>query len=120
MMNLEPQKLVEASPLFRGLQPEEVAAVVARLQPAHFKRGARIMERDVWHGQLYIIASGQVSVLLQDGPDDAGGTRDAKGAINRIPTAVAHLGPGECFGEMSLITGELPTATIRAEQDVTL
>ena len=125
MMNLEPQKLIEASPLFRGLQPEEVAAIIARLQPAHFKRGARIMERGVWHGQLYIIASGQVNVLLQEEAENPGVTAGAagvstKGTINRGPTAVAQLGPGECFGEMSLITGELPTATIRAEQETTL
>ncbi len=139
MQNLEPQKLVEASPVFRGLQPEEVAAITERLQPAHFKRGVRIMERGVWHGQLHIIADGQVSVLLQEGTDDVNGTMGAgntserglkgakdirnmggKGAINRTSTSVAQLGPGECFGEMSLITGELPTATIRAEQDTML
>lgn len=125
MQNLEPQKLLEASALFRGLQPEEVASVTARLQPAHFKRGARIMERGVWHGQLHIIASGQVSVLLQEGAEDADETTGAKGkhapqAPLRAPTAVAQLGPGECFGEMSLITGEPPTATIRAEENTTL
>ena len=137
MQNLEPQKLIEASPLFRSLQPEEVAAVIARLQPAQFKRGARIMERGVWHGQLHIIASGQVRVLLQDGSNDeeavtedtskrnveAKGTKELKYAPQaslRAPTSVAELGPGECFGEMSLITGEPPTATIRAEQDTML
>ncbi|MGH2494707.1 MAG: patatin-like phospholipase family protein [Ktedonobacteraceae bacterium] len=105
MHNLEPHKLIEASPLFRDLQPRETADVVARLQPVSFPRGTRILERGSWHGQLYIVAAGLVSVLLQE---------------DQHELAVAQLGPGECFGEMSLITGEPPSATVRAEQDSSL
>lgn len=105
MHNLEPHKLIEASPLFRDLHPRETADVIARLQPVSVPHGTRILERGNWHGQLYIVASGLVSVLLQEDHNEL---------------AVAHLGPGECFGEMSLITGELPSATVRAEQDTSL
>src|SRR3989442_5253248 len=106
MTNLEPRELIESSALLRNLQSHETANILARLQPVSYERGARILERGVWHGQLYIIASGQVSVLLQE---EAGeGTR------------IAQLGPGECFGEMSLITGEPPSATVHADQDTTL
>jgi NTE family protein len=105
MHNLEPHKLIEASPLFRDLHPRETADVIARLQPISVPHGTRILERGNWHGQLYIVASGLVSVLLQEDHNEL---------------AVAHLGPGECFGEMSLITGEPPSATIRAEQDSSL
>jgi NTE family protein len=106
MTDLEPQKLIDASPLFRNLQPHETASIVARLRPVSYEHGTRILERGVWHGQLYIIASGQVSVLLQED--------------NGASARVAQLGPGECFGEMSLITGEAPSATVRAEQDTAL
>ncbi|HEX6108387.1 MAG TPA: patatin-like phospholipase family protein, partial [Ktedonobacteraceae bacterium] len=106
MQNLEPDKLVESSALFRNLQPGETANILARLQPASYERGARVLERGVWNGQLYIIASGVVSVLLQE--DAGNGAR------------IAQLGPGECFGEMSLITGEPPSATVRADEDITL
>src|SRR6266446_170531 len=106
MTNLEPRELIESSALFRNLQSHETANILARLQPVSYERGARILERGVWHGQLYIIASGHVSILLQE---EAGeGTR------------IAQLGPGECFGEMSLVTGEPPSATVRAEQDTRL
>src|SRR6266851_7175019 len=105
MHNVEPHKLIEASPLFRNIQPRETADVIARLQPVSFARGTRILERGIWHGQLYIVATGLVSVLLQEDHNEL---------------AVAQLGPGECFGEMSLITGEPPSATIRAEQDSSL
>jgi len=106
MQNLEPDKLIESSALFRNLQPGETANILARLQPASYERGTRVLERGVWNGQLYIIASGMVSVLLQE--DESNGTR------------IAQLGPGECFGEMSLITGEPPSATVHADEDVTL
>src|SRR5215467_13782760 len=141
MQNLEPQQLIEASRLFRNLQPHETAAIIARLQPASYERGTRILERGVWHGRLYIIVSGQVSVLLQEGEQSlaapgstANGAADTS-TVSRggrdvtlrpsVPPPlgdiiVARLGPGECFGEMSLITGEPPTATVRAEQDTML
>ncbi|MDQ6662706.1 MAG: patatin-like phospholipase family protein [Chloroflexota bacterium] len=115
MQNLEPQKLIEASMLFRNLQPHEAAAIIARLQPAVYERGAHILERGIWHGQLYIIASGQVNVLLQEGTADGENGEGGESAL-----VVARLGAGECFGEMSLITGEPPTATVRAEQDTVL
>src|SRR5216683_841158 len=106
MTDPETQKLIDASPLFRNLQPHETANIVARLRPVSYEHGTRILERGVWHGQLYIIASGQVSVLLQED--------------NGASARVAQLGPGECFGEMSLITGEAPSATVRAEQNTAL
>jgi NTE family protein len=139
MENLEPQhtidanKLKEASRLFRNLQPQETEAVIARLQPANYQSGTRILERGVWHGRLYIIISGQVSVLLQEGEPErkqahfpTPGTQSGDEIDTSMPGSrlgdliVARLGPGECFGEMSLITGEPPTATVRAEQDTML
>src|SRR5438876_9551550 len=67
MQNLEPDKLIEASALFRNLQPEETAHILARLQPVTFESGTSILESGVWHGLLYIIASGTVSIFLQEG-----------------------------------------------------
>lgn len=116
MQNMEMHKLINASALFRNLQADEAEAIMARLQPSHYESGALILERDVWHGRLYIIAAGLVSVLLQDDRE-----REPEGQLHTgAPYVVAQLGPGECFGEMSLITGEPPTATIRAEQDTIL
>src|SRR5215472_342254 len=106
MQNLEPDKLIKASVLFRNLQSDETAHILARLHPVIFESGACVLESGVWHGMLYIIASGTVSVCLQE---DAGNV-----------ARIAQLGPGECFGEMSLITGEPPSATVRADVDITV
>ncbi len=126
MENLEPQQLLEAGSLFRNLQPDETAAIIARLQPASYPRGTRILDRGIWHGRLYIIVSGQVSVLLHEGgqlpaaPGSTGVIHHATLGSREGDLIVARLGPGECFGEMSLITGEPPTATVRADQDTTV
>ncbi len=124
---------MRASKLFHGLKPQEIAEIVALLQPVNCKRGERILERGIWQGQLYIIASGQVSVLLQDGVPRGGkeGTAFAAPGGQTWPDRdtepsgtqsyiITQLGPGECFGEMSLITGEPPSATVRAERDTVL
>ena len=91
MQYLEPDKLIESSALFRNLQLGETANILARLQPATYECGIRVLQRGVWHGELYIIAPGTVSVFLQDDLD--------------TDERIAQIGPGECFGEMSLITG---------------
>src|SRR5215467_6493653 len=80
-----------------------------RFQTVSYPKNTYIIERGVWHGYLYIIASGSVSVLLREG-----------NTSSSPEIVLAHLQPGECFGEMSLITGELPEATVRAEQDTVL
>ena len=131
--NVALDEVMKAGKLFHGLQPHEITEIVARLQPVNCKRGERILERGIWQGRLYIIASGQVSVLLQDSALDEGtafttpggqtwpgqdsGKRERSGAQSYI---VTQLGPGECFGEMSLITGDPPSATVRAERDSVL
>src|SRR5881275_1440806 len=128
--NVALDEVMKAGKLFHGLQPHEMTEIVACLQPVNCKRGERILERGIWQGRLYIIASGQVSVLLQDGVSEEGpafampggqtwpgqdsGKRERSGAQSYI---VTQLGPGECFGEMSLITGDPPSATVRAERD---
>ena len=134
-------QIMKASKLFDGLKTQEIAEIRARLQPVNCQQGEHILERGIWHGRLYIIGSGQVSVLLQEGaprggeegtafvggrdesrpyvgeqtgPGQDSGQRERSGAQSYI---ISQLGPGECFGEMSLITGDLPSATVRAERD---
>lgn len=103
--------MLEAAPLFRNLLPHETAAITARLQRAYYPANTLIMEQGVWHGYLYVISSGHVQILLHD-------AYTSSSAVS--PLIVATLGPGECFGEMSLITGEPPTATVKTTEETVL
>src|ERR1700719_3908406 len=67
-------EVMKASKLFQGLQAQEIAEIASRLQSVNYKRGERILEQGTWHGRLYIIASGQVSILLQEGAPEEGTT----------------------------------------------
>lgn len=64
--------------------------------------GATLIDRGKMSPGLFVVLDGSFDVIR---PNDAGG----EGVI-------AALGPGECFGEMSVITGDVATATVRAHE----
>jgi len=119
---LEQHNLMGASPLFQNVQPDEAAAILARLQSSYYPRGTYILKEGIWHGSLHIIGSGHVSVRLPA----FGSSMQERGDVSEVvhthegEYVIAHLGSGECFGEMSLITGEPPTASVRTEQNTIL
>ncbi len=119
MPNLEPHNLIGASPLFHNMLPQEAEAILARLQPVRATCGEHILEQGLWHGRLYIVEAGQVNVVLNNNHVDGDKQEDGRRA-NTSPYVVATLGPGECFGEMSLLTGEPPSATVLANCDTAL
>ncbi|MBC7979650.1 MAG: cyclic nucleotide-binding domain-containing protein, partial [Armatimonadetes bacterium] len=57
-------------------------------------------------------AGDSMFVILEGGVEVVGKTTEGS------RTVLARLGAGECFGEMSLMTGEPRNATVRAEEDV--
>ena len=89
--------------LLAVLGEDERQRVAERLIYAPFARGeAMTREGDVDDG-LYMIVEGAASVQLGSPTG---------------PHEVARLGPGDFFGEMSLMTGEKRSATVIAETDV--
>ncbi len=89
--------LVHTAPFFSALSPEERAEVVLRFRPRRFGRGATIIEEGAPGGGLYLILVGEVEVFR------GGATAE-----------LARLGEGSYFGEMSLLSGGLASATVRA------
>src|SRR2546425_1249654 len=61
-----------------------------------------------------------LSILLRDSAAEQEDSAPLPSDDASAAYVVARLGPGECFGEMSLVTGEPPSATIRAAQDTSL
>jgi CRP-like cAMP-binding protein len=102
---MDRRALLESVPFFNDvLTGPELDALAAKATEVTIEPGAALIsERDVTDS-LFIIASGEVSVAI-----------DEHGA----PKHVATLGPGEIVGEMSLMTGAPRAATVTATTLVT-
>jgi cAMP-dependent protein kinase regulator len=87
------------SPLFAPLEPVQRIDLIKRFVELDVPAGAAIVEQG-HHGQgAYVVLRGEVSVSRSEG---------------ERTLELARLGPGELFGEMSLLSGEGATATVRA------
>lgn len=91
-------EVIQRTPLFARLGFEETHQLAAIMHIERFPRGALILEQDGLGHALYIIRSGEVTVYRHD----SSGERDPLGT----------LGPGELFGEMSLIDDQLISADV--------
>jgi CRP/FNR family cyclic AMP-dependent transcriptional regulator len=94
-------ELLKGVDLFSALDDTQLSAVAAMLNEKAFQKGDIIlMEDDESNQTLFIIAKGEVKVVLT--------AEDGREAI------LASLKEGEFFGEMALLDGEPRAATVRA------
>jgi CRP-like cAMP-binding protein len=68
----------------------------------HFGRGESIIEEGAAGDSMFIVLRGNAQVTISK---------------NGSSIPVAAMSAGDCFGEMSLLTGEPRSATVRAEGD---
>lgn len=96
------------APLFQGLGAADLDAIATRLSVRPFATGDVLIRQGVWSGQLFILRTGivQISVVAETGQGEEERT---------VP--LRRLVSGDCFGEMSLITGSAPSATVQALTD---
>ncbi|UCD85088.1 MAG: cyclic nucleotide-binding domain-containing protein, partial [Deltaproteobacteria bacterium] len=97
--------LLALSPLFEKLKPEERAKVVEKFQLIVKDKDSIVVEEGEGGDCLYVIHSGEVEVYTKK--DDS-------------KVVLALLREGDFFGEISLITGERRTATVRTTQETRL
>ena len=93
--------------LVRSLPPEEMEDVLVCVQPVRYPEGEVIFRKGDKGDALFLIEEGQVSIV-------AGNNR------KKSEATLAELGPGNSFGEMALLTGELRSATVVAVKDTSL
>ncbi|HEX5059123.1 MAG TPA: mechanosensitive ion channel family protein [Kofleriaceae bacterium] len=90
--------------LFSGLSAKLQRQLADQLELAPFARGEAITREGEQDDGLYMIVEGDAVVQI--------------GHADQSIRAVAQLGPGQFFGEMSLMTGEARTATVVAATDI--
>jgi CRP-like cAMP-binding protein len=101
-------KLLAACDLMRHLPAEQIEQILPCIHGRHLDKAAILFRAGDPGDALYIIARGKVEVLTD-------GSRGAEAG-----GAIARLGQGQAFGEMSLLSGGARTATIRALEDTDL
>jgi small-conductance mechanosensitive channel/CRP-like cAMP-binding protein len=94
--------ILRQQPLFKSLSDEQLDALLPRGRVVHFGRGEKIIEQGAEGDSMFILVQGEANVVLER----------SGSAVH-----VASLRNGDCFGEMSLLTGERRSATILAHSD---
>jgi CRP/FNR family transcriptional regulator, cyclic AMP receptor protein len=82
--------------VFSDLRWPELEAVAHTFDEEVFAEGQRVLRQGISGGAFYVILEGEATVVI-DGEERA------------------RLGRGEFFGEISVLTGGVPIADIRAE-----
>jgi small-conductance mechanosensitive channel/CRP-like cAMP-binding protein len=92
--------VMAALELLRPLPEDARAMLVERASLRRYGPGEPVVRKGEPSGEMFIVERGSLAVEIPR---------------NGAAAEVAQLGPGECFGEMGLLTGEARSATVRAK-----
>jgi len=98
----EARVILRGEPLFQCLSDSQIDNLVKQSELNHFGRGERVIEEGAEGDSMFILLRGAAEVSVSK---------------NGSTIPVATLSSGDCFGEMSLLTGEKRSATVRADGD---
>ncbi len=98
----EARTILRDEPLFECLSDNQIDDLVKRSDLNHFGRGELVIEEGAAGDSMFILLRGAAQVSISK---------------NGSTIPVATLSSGDCFGEMSLLTGEKRSATVRADGD---
>jgi small-conductance mechanosensitive channel len=94
--------ILRGEPLFDCMTDQQVDHVVQHAQIHHYGRGERLIEEGAEGDSMFVMLRGTAAVSI---------------ARNGSGVRVGVMRQGDCFGEISLLTGEPRSATVRAEND---
>src|SRR6202008_4363164 len=88
--------------LFKSFSDDQLDALFPRGQVTSFGRGEKLIQQGANGDSMFILVKGDANVVVNR---------------NGFDTRVASLHSGDCFGEMSLLTGEKRSASVVANSD---
>lgn len=94
-------------PLLNGMTKEQAQQLALSVEQRRYKRDHTVLFRATTAEGLYVVAAGRVAVL-------------AKPPNGKVPLQVGELGPGEVFGEISIMEVGIAGASVKAVEDETL
>src|SRR6266404_2993468 len=98
----EARAILREEPLFECLSDAQIDSLVKEARLNYFGRGERVIQEGAEGDSMFVLLRGAARVWVSK---------------NGSSIPVATLSAGDCFGEMSLLTGESRTATVQAESD---
>jgi SulP family sulfate permease len=96
-------RTIESNSLLRGLSDDEITAVLMVADMRRVNQGEALFRKDEASDGVWMLQSGQVSILAGLGAD---------------ATRLATFGPGQFVGEMGFIDGNSRSATATADMEV--
>jgi small-conductance mechanosensitive channel/CRP-like cAMP-binding protein len=94
--------LLQAQPLFVDMESDQIQALAKSGRHLRYGKGEKIITQGDPGGSMYVLSSGIAQVTLE---------RDGR------VSDLGELVSGECFGEISLLTGNPRTASVTAKTD---
>ena len=105
-MSSETRAALANSRVFHGIGPGQLTRAVPFFEEKRVLAGATLIEKGGVVDGLFVIVSGKFDIVQVDEEGNQ--------------TVVAHVGAGDCIGEISMITGDRASATVRAQSDASL
>jgi CRP-like cAMP-binding protein len=94
------ENLVRTSSILSAVRADERPSLVDAFVTRTFEQGEKVIEQDQESDGLYLVASGEVTILHKEGDES---------------TMITSLGPGEIVGEVALVLRRPATADVIAE-----
>ncbi len=99
-------QLIENTQWAKDFSAKQVELLATYMDAHEVTKGAIILREGGQGGHMVLVARGTVAVIKEDS--------------SHTPKVIVKLGPGKTFGEMSMLDGAAPSATIAAVTDAIL
>ena len=95
--------MVQKIRFFANMNTGVLEKILNRINYYHCRKGDKICRQGDPGDAFYVVSEGKLAVTVREG--------------FLFSKTLAHFGPGDCFGEMALLTREPRNATVTCEED---